>query len=425
MLLGLGLNLANSTVISAKWWQSLYDDPIMAADFRNNRYALNNSEDELSAVLANTRSSVKYIADIDGLYTLSPVNSLAINQLGLDISPALENISHYSNDATQWSVDGATISDPGVTVDMGAFTAKAADVVSNGAIWNRARFAFSSSFLNGTPFAIKIYYLSSTSGEVRIVFRDSGNGVESYLTGPVGNISLDTTDAGSVTQIRQTSFTSADGKTIYKFECLFTPNANSIGTFGIGPNSAVFGEGLRVVAGQVVVHPALTDSFILTSGSSVIQAADNITFVNPELYPISNTGTWFLKGQIRNPTTSADAFHMIRMRASASEDIQIYNGAVAGKLRTRITAGGIERADLVSDYTANQDFRYVCSYDVGNATSYYDSAQLQTGTPAALPTGAASIALGHDLASNNAFDGRIYDLVRWNTAKPNTFAQNL
>lgn len=176
------------------------------------------------------------IPDASGNYNIIAPNVLARNELGLLTQPQSTRLStRPRTPQTNWGTSGVTkTAYPGTF--LGIFSDATRVATTSGQLWHRTSMG-GIGWTTGVPIGFEFYYSAGTSGNGRVVLRHGPSTNETVLSGPVGNLAVTSTNAGSVTNVKNVDM----GGGIYQISGTFTPNADTTGggEIGFGPQTTI------------------------------------------------------------------------------------------------------------------------------------------------------------------------------------------
>lgn len=266
------INLQSPPYSGGSWVPAGMD---LALDFLNNRSYKNDTFGVPSSVVTDLWSGGP-LPNASNVFSEFAPNSLAINDLGLWTQPQRTNLNVYlKNVFSNWGVTNATRTlEPGTF--LGLFD-NAARVASNGGTVHRVSTQLFS-VTSGVVCPCTIWYKRGSSGNVRITTRDTTAANDSTVTGDVSAPVFSSMLAGSLSNLTVQPL----GNDIYRAEFLWTPNFTGSASVTVGPFSAVAGEDIVVLGGQVAQGPTtFSTQPILTSGSSSTRTGNRQTMSVP------------------------------------------------------------------------------------------------------------------------------------------------
>lgn len=193
--------------------------------------------------------------------------------LGLLVEPAGTNALLWSEELTTgWTVSGATVSAAGLSV-RGRWAGRVLASAGN----TSNRIGQTLTLTAGVPLTVRVFFRYGLGAKARLAFRNTASGVESVIRGAQGGLAVTATAAGAVTGLSEE--TQADAVTI--LTATFAPSVSGSHQVGFGPNSAVAGETVILLAVQT-----LDGSYVPTTTAAAARAADVVALrpAAPGLY---------------------------------------------------------------------------------------------------------------------------------------------
>lgn len=221
----------------------------------------------------NINATGGYALDLSGAYVLFGANTPRMTNRGLLVEAASTRLSRYpATPQANWGAAGGTkTAYPGTF--LGIFSNATRVATTTGQTWHRVDVT-GVTWTSGVPIGFAFYYSSGTSGRGTVVLRHGVNANEATLAGPVGDLAVTMTAAGTVTDVRNVDM----GDGIYQISGVFTPNADaaSDGGIGFGPSSTIAGQDVVFYGGWV---ETLTPSspIIANPTTTAARAADTLT----------------------------------------------------------------------------------------------------------------------------------------------------
>lgn len=282
------------------------------------------------------QDSPRYARDFGG----GAIKGVLIEGQRTNIQP---NSAQPSSIATGWSATGSTVA-PVAGTFKGLFSdAKA--ISSNGEIWHR---------MNGVSFTVQAgeYYCASffvkpgTSGKYRLGIRNGNDATESAFQGAFPNAPLN----NGTSIIFIDSGLDDIGGGYYRVWGAFQVKSGDSGkTFStqIGPNSAVPGEDIILLGGQLEKGKSPT-SFVVSGESAATRGQDRVR--------MRNLAPWYRSGfsvlaEFYKESPGEDFQRVLQFDAAGDQDNRLgVNCNSDGDLRFGLFSGGVTQAsfDLAS-----------------------------------------------------------------------------
>jgi hypothetical protein len=333
-------------------------NPSLAFDFEKDYYRVNDVSVPFDEATTHTRASSATFVDSAGVLQAAGTNvartghhfykdGVLTKGALFEPSAATNRITNSDGDAN-WTPQSATITQLAGAY-LGAFAG--VRVASTGDSWNRYQYNPAGGWVNTEAAVFTVFYKSGTSGMARVSFRDGaaeGGGNETLVNGTVGSLVVTNTPAGGAEILQQVDH----GDGIYSAVIKFTPNrtATTGTSLGFGPDTTVSGDDV-VFLGADYKDGATPSSFVLTTGSEVTRAAEDVESDN---LSYNSDAMWFsLKGYVTYADLgSAGQMTLFDWRDDANNRITVTldtDGAETGEITLTVVSGGTSWS-VAADY---------------------------------------------------------------------------
>ena len=277
-----GIGFGLSPLISRQgWWEDNWPGASMAIDFTQDKAMVLGREKVISDVLSITRASTKWIADSTGLIKPYSANTLAYNDLGLDVEESRTNLLTYSDEfdnVTSWYNSHINVSGNKLIpntdysrhycIQQTSSTADNIDVTLS-AYAKKGEYNYLCMQIRDKTGAYSIASFSLVDGSYTINSGSPSVAVAQYGEYFLVSITANT-NAGATTPAA----------------IVMPSNNNSNSAFAGDGTSGVYVEYAQLEEGSFHTSP------IKTSGSAVTRAADKVQF--SDLTWAADEGTWLI-----------------------------------------------------------------------------------------------------------------------------------
>lgn len=309
---------------------------------------------------------------------------------GLLIGPAATRVSTYPQNPQIWANSGATLTN--VAAD-GQWSP--VDVASAGASGNGIKIGSASSYAltSGVPVSIICLYKAGTSGRVRVECYNTTTTNVSRARGVVGAAAIDTTAAGSITNLSETAV--AGGW--YLGALTFMPNGTANHNILWGPDSATVGQTIRVYGGQVTATPYPREWILGTAGSTQVVAQDVLRWTPAQLGLVASQGALILRTTILGVDPSANGRLLEVGQADLTKgriSFLMQSNGYPSIVVTDETNTAVAFAQTAAAITAPTDITMSIAWGGGSCSMKLGSAALVTDASAASPAALTTFTLG-------------------------------
>jgi hypothetical protein len=379
----------------------------------------------LDSRITYSRSSTATYLGFDGLIKTAQINEPRFdydrngNSLGFLIEESRSNIGLYSEDFSQWTIDGVTVSTDQTTAPDGTITA---DLIT-GTSGNRRiyRIAVSSS---GPVYTYSIFLKKNVGSTIRF---DNIN---------IGSTSTEFNFDTGVLTLQGTSFSSGTVVSYpngwYRLTFTFTSNAasSSLGPYFVNANDSCYMWGYQFELG------AFATSYIPTVASAVTRSADTASMTGNNFSDWYNQteGTIFSQHslidgvdnnnncyvyQVDNGTNDGVAFRLIDKNTFYSNPSKL----TATTLNSGSSVTLLQKSSVSSGTTLHST-SYAVKTDDFAVT--FDGATVQTDDSGTLPNNQTTLSIGYNAPANTAqLNGHIKRLTYYPQRLSNSQLQNL
>lgn len=313
-------------------------------------------------IMTYSRSTTGTYIGSDGLLKTAAVDEARIeyddsgNLQGLLLEPERTNQLQRSAviSGTGWGTSGATATNLNENY-LGVFPG--CTVTSGGQIWHRIENNASAFTTSIRDYAVTVWVKSGTSGKVRIVLRNTGNGNETIVSGTFGSVSQTSSAYGGTSRIREYNL----GNGIYRIQFKWDCNAAATLNLGIGPESTTNGQTV-IALGAQVEEGAFPTSYVPSTGSAGTRQQD-IAYIDIDQFGVKQDRGTFV-AEVNNldwPTATNTYPRVIEMGNTTDNSDRLITMLVNGP-------SNIVYSSVVTDGSNQGDITYqdfADSVDVG------------------------------------------------------------